>query len=171
VGTPLKKCRDLFMREGLSSLSYENVLRNPLEHAHVSTFSSQPSSSSPGYTYDVPNDIFKLSDANGDLGNEDHMLNLLGRNNENFESLGFLCGYDATLDPYCIDLVDLPKKIMWNTFVTFSFDFSMAFTLRGLILFFVLICMFSHCQACEPHAVAFDKLKRALTMSSLSSRI
>jgi len=106
---------------------------------------SQPSSSSPKYTYDVCNDIYEISDSNANLGNEDHVLNLLGGNNENVESLGFLCGYDATLDPYYIDLVDLPSKITWNTFVTFPFDFSMAFTLRGLILFFVLICMFFHC--------------------------
>ena len=99
------------------------------------------------------------------------MLNLFGENNENFESLGFLCGYDAALDPYCIDLVDLPRKIMWHAFFNFSFDFSMAFTLRGLVLFFVLICRFSHSLACEPHAVAFDKLLRALTMSLLSSRV
>ena len=132
---------------------------------------SQPSSSSPELAFEVPIDISKICESNVDVGNKDHMLNLLGGNVENFESLGSLCGYDAALDPYCIDLVDLPMKIMWNTFVTFSFDFSMAFTLRGLISFFVLICMFSHCQACEPHAVAFDKLKRALTMSSLSSRV
>jgi len=119
----------------------------------------------------VPNDNFELSDANVRLGNEDRVLNLLGGNNENFESLGFLCRYDAALDPYCIDLVDLPRKIMWSTFLTFSFDFSVAFTLRGLILFFVLIFMFSHCQACEPHAVAFDKLLRALTASNLRSRV
>ena len=47
VYTPLEGCRDLFLHEGSSSLSFENVLPNPLEHAHVSTFSSQPSSSSP----------------------------------------------------------------------------------------------------------------------------
>ena len=96
------------------------------------------------------------------------MLNLLGGNNETFESLGYFRGYDASLDPYCIDLVDLPRKIMWNTFFNFSCGFSMAFTSRGLILFFVLICRFSHSLACEPHAMAFDKLLRALTMSALS---
>ena len=52
-----------------------------------------------------------------DVGNEDHMLNLLGGNVENLESLGYFRGYDAALDPYCIDLVDLPRKIMWNTFL------------------------------------------------------
>jgi len=88
------------------------------------------------------------------------MLNLLGGNNATFESLGYFRGYDAALDPYCIDLEDLPTKIMWRTFFNFSCDFSMAFTVRGLILFFVLISRFSHSLACEPHVVAFDKLLR-----------
>ena len=43
----LEGCRDLFVHEGSSSLSYENVLPNPLEHAHVSIVSSPPSSYSP----------------------------------------------------------------------------------------------------------------------------
>jgi len=64
--------------------------------------------------------------------------------------------------------VDKPRKILGNTFFAFSFDFSMALTLRGLILFFVLILMFSHIHACEPHAVDFDKLLRALTASDLN---
>jgi len=173
VYTPLEGCRDIFFHEGSSSLTYENVLPNPLEHAHVYTFSSPPSSSSLEYAYDVPNDISEISDSNADLGNKDPVPNLLGGNNENVESLGSLCGYDAALDPYCIDLVDLPSKIMWNTIFDFSFDFSMAFDLlkRALIYFVFILCMLSYLQACEPHAVAFDKLLRALTMSSLSSRV
>jgi len=165
VSTPLEGCRDLFVHGGSSSLSYENVLPNPLEHARVSIVSSPPSSSSPELAFEVPIDISKICESNVDVGNKNHMLNLLGGNVENFESLGFLCGYDAALDRYCIDLVDLPRKIMWNTFITFSFDFSMAFTLRALIYFDFILCMLSYLQACEPHAVAFDKLKRALTMS------
>ena len=102
---------------------------------------SPPSFSSPELAFDVPNNnISEINDSNVDLGHESRMLNLLGGNNETFESLGFFRGYDAALDPYCIDLEDLPRKIMWHAFVTFSFDFSMAFTVRGLILFFVLIC-------------------------------
>ena len=56
---------------------------------------------------------------------------------------------------------------MWTTF----FDFSMALTLIGLILFVVLIFMFSHGHACEPRAVEFDKLLHALMMSALDSRV
>ena len=64
------------------------------------------------------------------------MLNKLGGNVEKFESLGYLSGYDAALDPYGIYLVDKPRKILWNTFFTFSFDFSIGFCLikRALTL-------------------------------------
>ena len=57
VNPPLEGCRDLFMHEGSSSLSFENVLPNPLEHAHVSTFSSPPSLSSPELAFEVPIDL------------------------------------------------------------------------------------------------------------------
>ena len=40
VYTPLEGCRDLFVHEGLSSRTYDNVFPNPLEHAHVSIVSS-----------------------------------------------------------------------------------------------------------------------------------
>ena len=87
--------------------------------------------------------------------------------------MGYFRGYNATLDPYCIDLVDLPRKILWNNFFSFSYDFSMAFDFlkRALIYFVFILCMLSYLQACEPHVMAFDMLKRALTMSSLSSRV
>ena len=71
----------------------------------------------------MPNNNFELNESNIDLGHESHMLNLLGGNNAIFESLGYFRGYDAALDTYCIDLVDLPRKIMWHTFFNFSFDF------------------------------------------------
>ena len=118
-------------------------------------------------------DNFEICDANVDLGHENNMFNVLGGNVENFESLGSLCGYDAALDPYCINLEDKPRKIMWNTIFDFSFDFSVAFDLlkRALIFFSLILCMLSFLQACEPHAVAFNKLMRALTMSDLRSRI
>ena len=71
------------------------------------------------------------------------MFNMLGASDENLRSLGYFNGYDATLDPYCIYLVDQPRKIMWNTF----FDFSLAFTLlkRVLIFFALILCMLSYC--------------------------
>jgi len=66
--------------------------------------------------------------------------------------------------------VDKPGKILWNTFFTFSFDFSMAFALltRALIFLVMFILVLSHDHACEPHVVAFDKLLRALTASDLN---
>ena len=97
-------------------------------------FYSQPSFS-PEYTYDVPIDNFEICDSNVDLGNENSVLNVLGGNtDENFESLGNFSGYDAALDPYCIYLVDTPRKIMWTPFFAFSFDFSMDFSLIKLSL-------------------------------------
>jgi len=56
---------------------------------------------------------------------------------------------------------------MWNIFLDFSFDFSMAFALlnRALTFFAMIILALSSCHACEPHAKKFDKLLRALIMS------
>jgi len=77
----------------------------------------------------VPIDNFELCDSIVDLGNENNVFNVLDGNVENFESLGNFSGYNAALDPYCIHLVEKPRKIIWNAFFVFSFDFSMAFSL------------------------------------------
>jgi len=55
-------------------------------------------------------DNFEIYDFNVGLGNEDKVLNTLGGNVETFESLGNFSGYDAALDPYCINLVNKPRK-------------------------------------------------------------
>jgi len=169
VDTLLEGRHDIFVDEGFPSLICDDVIPNFLEHSHDSTLCSPPSLSSPKLAFEVPISISELCDANVDLGHDDHMLNLLGGNVENFESLGSLCGYNAALDPYCIDLVDMPRKIMWTTI----FDFSMAFDLlkRALIFFSLIFCMLSCLQACEPHAVTFDRLLRALMASNLRSRV
>jgi len=75
---------------------------------------------------------------------------MLGGNVGHFESLGYLSGYDATLDSYCIDLEDKPRKVMWSTF--FDFDFSMALALikKALIFFALILCMLSYSQAWNP---------------------
>ena len=65
--------------------------------------------------------ISKICDSHVELGYEDNMFNMLGGNVDNCLSLGYLSGYDASLNPYCIYLEDKPKKIMWNTFFAFSF--------------------------------------------------
>ena len=77
------------------------------------------------------------------------MFNMLGGNVDNFLSLGYFYGHDASLDPYCIYLVDEPIKIMWNTFFAFSFVFSIGSALlkRALTFFAVIIFMFSYCHA------------------------
>jgi len=160
------------VHEGPPSLGSNHVIPNPLDHSHVSPMCSQPSFS-PEYSVDVLNDLSKFCNSNVDMGNEDNMFNMLRGNNEIFESLGYLSGYDAALDPYYIYLVDKPCEIMWNTFFNFSFDFSMHFSLikRALIFFTLILCMLSYCHTCEPHTVEFDKLLRALMEYDLNSRV
>jgi len=70
-------------------------------------------------------------------------------------------------------LDDASRKIMWNTFLDFSFDFSIVFGLmmRVLTFFNVPVLMLSHYHACEPYDVAFDMLLCALTTSNLTGRI
>ena len=126
---------------------------------------SQPSSS-PELDFDVPIDNFEICDSNVDLDHENNMLNVLGGNNENFEPLGYFSGYDASLDPYCINLEDNPRKILSNIFFAFSFDFSMAFALikRALTFFALILCTLSYCQSWKPFA-------KELTVSALDSRV
>jgi len=116
-----------------------------LEHSHVSPMYSQPLFF-PKLDFDVRIDNFEICDSNVDMGNKDNVLNILSGNVYTFMSLGNFSGYDATLDPYYIYLVDKPGKIMWNTFFDFSFDFSMAFSLikRALTFFALILCMLSY---------------------------
>ena len=137
VDTPLEGCHDMFVHEGCPSLGCDDAIPNSLKRSHVSPMLSQPSFC-PDYSFDMPNDISKLCDSNMDLGYDDNMLNVRGGNDENFKPLGCFSGYDAAFDPYCINLVDKPRKIMWNTFFDFSFDFSVAFSLmKRALTFFV----------------------------------
>ena len=124
---------------------------------------------SPEYSLDAPIDNPKICDSNVDLGHAGEMFNMLGGNVDNFLSLGYFCGYDASLDPYYIFLVDNPRKIMWNTFLAFYFDFFMAFTLlkRALTFFAVIMFMLFYCNAWKLYIEEFDKLLRSLTMSDL----
>ena len=97
------------MHEKSPSLACENVSPNALEHSHVSPLCSQPSFS-PELDFDMSIDNFELCDFNVDLGYDDHMFHMLGENVDHFESLGYLSGYDATLDSYCLYLVDNLEK-------------------------------------------------------------
>jgi len=121
--TPLEVSRDVFMNEESPSLGFDNnILPNPLDHSHVSPICSLPSIS-PEYSLDAPFDSPKLCDSNVELGYAGKMFNMIDGNVDNFMSLGYFTGYNASLDPYYMYLVDKPRKIMWNTFFYFSFDF------------------------------------------------
>jgi len=52
---------------------------------------------------------------------------VLGGNVDDYLSLGYFSGYNASLDPYCIFLVDKPRKIVWNSFFAFFFYSSIGF--------------------------------------------
>ena len=75
----------------------------------VSLTMCSPPSSSPKYYLDVPIDNCEICDSNVDLGYEDNTLNMLGGILDNFLSLGYFSGCDAS-NPYYIYLVDKPKK-------------------------------------------------------------
>jgi len=129
VSTPLEGCRYECVHKGSSSPGCNNFLPNPLDHFHVFLTCSQPSPSS---EYDVVEPISNhmICDSNIDLGYKDNIFNMLGRSVDNFHSLGYFCGYHASLDQYCISLEDLPKTIMLTTFFNPSYDFSKAILIR-----------------------------------------
>jgi len=60
-----------------------------------------------------------------------------------------------------------PRKIMWNTFFAFSFDFSIASGLlkRALTFFAMIIFMRSYCHDLKLYVEDFDKLLHALAVS------
>jgi len=124
VEPPFEMSCGVLVHEKSSSLSYEIGLFNPLDHSHVSHMCSQLSFSPKCY-FNVPNDNSMLCDSNVDLGYQDNTFNMLNGKVANFLFLGYFGGYSASLDPYCIYLLDKPRTIIWNTF----FDFSMAFAL------------------------------------------
>ena len=66
-----------------------------------------------------------ICDANVHLGYEDNMFDVLGGKLDNFVSLGYLRGYDSSIDPYSVSLEDLSRKITWTTFFNPFYDFSM----------------------------------------------
>jgi len=160
------------MHEESPNLGCNNVLPDLLDHSHFSPICSLASPSLE-YYIDKPIENPMIFYANHDLGYEDNMFNMFGENVDNFMSLGYFSGYNTSLDPNCMYLVDAPGKIMWNTFFDFSLDFSMAFGLlkRALTFFVIFIFMLSYSQACEPYAMVFDKLLRAMIVSDLMSRV
>ena len=101
------------------------------------------------------------------------MFDVLDGNVDNFLFVGYCCSYDASLDPYCIYLVDKLKKITWSTLFDFSFDFYMAFDLLQRVLTYLAMIMLvlSCSHACEPHFVEFDKLLQTLKASDMKNQL
>ena len=97
----------------------------------------------------------------------------MGMNVDDYVPLGYFGGYDPSIDPYCICLEDLPKKVMWTTFFNHSYDFSMVFAKikRILTLFGVIFCIASYLLFFELWSQEFDKLLHALTVSDFMSRV
>jgi len=89
------------------------------------------------------------------------------------KSLGDIRGYHPIFDPHCAYLEDVPRKIMWSTFFDHVFDFSMAFGKfkRPLTFLALSFAVFSYLHDFEMHAVTYDKLLRALTASTSSTRV
>ena len=115
VNTPVGGCHCEYLHEESSSLCFSYAFPNPLSHSHVSPTCSQPPISHE-YCIDALIHDPKIWDCNVDLGHTVKMFSMLVGNVDNFLSLGYFCGYDASFDPYCMYLVDNPGKIMWNTF-------------------------------------------------------
>jgi len=133
VRTPLEESRDVFVREESLSLGFNYAFFNLLDHFHVSPICSLPSIS-PKHSLDVPNDNLMICDSNVDLGHEDNIFSMLGGNDHDYLSLGYLRGYDPSIDPYCISLEDLPRKITWTSCFNPFYDFLWALIrLRGYL--------------------------------------
>ena len=83
------------------------------------------------------------------------------------ESLGDIRGYNPSFDPYCAYLEDMPRKIIWSTFIDHTFEFSTAFDefKRPYTLFAPSFLIFSYSHNSEMHATTYDKLLRAMTTS------
>ena len=101
------------------------------------------------------------------------MFNMLGGNVDNFLSLGYFSGFNASLDSYYMCLEDLPRKIMWSTFFNPSYDFAKAIAKfkRILILFCAILVITSYLLFFELWSHEFDRLLHALMMSDLKGGI
>jgi len=112
AATPLEGSSDVFMCEDFPSLGFDSIsLFNPLDHSHVS-FSCLLPSPLPEYHIFVPIDNLMIHDVVMDLGYEDNVFYMLGGSVDDYVSLGYFRGYDNSIDPYCVCLEDLPRKVM-----------------------------------------------------------
>jgi len=106
-----------------------------------------------------------------DLGYKDNCM--LGGNADDYISLGYFRGCDPSIDPYCVGLEDLPRKVMWTTFFNLSYDFPKAFAKvkRILILLGVILVIASYLVFPKLWSQDFDKLLRTLMISALVGRV
>jgi len=81
--------------------------------------------------------------------------------------------YNPSLDSFYIYLVDLPRKIIWMTFLDNSVDVSKAYDkfMRALTITDVILLVLSYIHSFETHVVVYDKLLRVLTTSKWSDLI
>jgi len=96
IETPFEVSCDVYVHEDSSSLGFNYVILNPLDHFHVIMMCSQPSSFLE-YSFNLPIDNSMLCDSHVYLGHEDNILKMLGGEVANFLFLGYLSGYDASL--------------------------------------------------------------------------
>jgi len=98
--------------------------------------------------------------ANVDLGYEDNEFNVLGGNVDDYLSLCYFRGYDPSINPYCICLGDLTRKITSTIFFNHSYDFSKAIdkVRRTLILFGVILVIAFYLVFSKLLSQGFDKL-------------
>jgi len=101
------------------------------------------------------------------------MFNILGRNVDNFLSLGYLRGYDPSINPYCRSLENLPRKITWTACCNPFYDFAMGFdkVKRMLNVFGVIFIIASYLLFSELWSQEFDKFMHALTTSTFMSQV
>jgi len=143
VSTPLARCGYKCVDEESSSLCFSCAFPNPLDHSHVSPTCSLPSPS-PEYYMDALIDYPMIFNANNDLGYQDNEFNMLSEDVHDYASLGCFRGYDPSIDPYCICLEDLPKKIMGTTFFNPFYEFSMGLDrVKRILNFFDVILVIS----------------------------
>jgi len=89
------------------------------------------------------------------------MFNMLGGNVDNFLSLRYFSGFNASLNSYYMCLEDLPGKIMWSTFFNPSYVF-----LKTIDKVKRILVIASHLLFSELWSKEFVKLLHALTVSA-----
>jgi len=159
------------MHEESPSLGFDDsVILNPCDDSHTFPMCLLPSYF-PEYYLDAPLDNPMICDPTIDLGYEDNMFHMLGGNVVDYVSLGYLGGYDPLIDYYYLCVGDLPRKVIWTTFLTPSHDFSIGFdkVKRVLIMFGAILVIASYLVLSKLWSQELDKLPRGLIASDLTS--